>query len=360
MPGAAERANIGCMLRLTTPALLASALCACAALGGGGGGGENLPNRGIVPWERFVRPTADGLAHDWYVLAPEAGSGERWLAPSALVVDAQEVQLFFEIRRDEGPSTIARAISGPEGLSFGPVETVFDPALAGSAPPWLGDLPAAPSVVRYRGTWLMALGYGDGEGIALAWSLDGDRFFALPEPALTRLGGAEAGGVFSPALVAGDEGVTLYYEARAADGGGSIRKAAADWSLQLQRAGVVLQAGVGCTGPDGQPESCWDASGVGSPEVRLAVSGAGTPVHRLFYAGGTGGKADLGFAAAWDGALWSRYAFNPVLEDGFDQREPTNVRLGDRYLLYFAEQRTTSSHGIAAAVNDAGHATELF
>lgn len=336
--------------------LLLWPLAGCAALGGGGGGGDELPNRGIVPWERFRPPGADGPED--FVLAPADPGAERLTAPSAVVVD-DVVHLYYEVRPQvgESPSRIERAVSGPAGLVFGAPEVVLDGA---DAPPWLGTRPSSPSVVGYEGTWIMAVSYGAGEGFALAWSLDGEAFAWLPEPALIRLGGGEAGGVLAPALVADDDLVTLYYEARTAAGVASIRSAIAGWDLAFERAGVVLQPGVACAGPDGQPESCWDAGSVGSPEVRVATSAAGTPLLRLFYSGTSGSKGSLGFAASWDGDIWDRYAFNPIVDDSYDQREPSNVRLGDHYVLYVAEEQSKTAHGIAAFVNAEGHPNEHF
>ena len=47
------------MRHLVTLPAFAAGLLACGSLGGDGGGADNLPNRGIVPWEPVVAGSGD-------------------------------------------------------------------------------------------------------------------------------------------------------------------------------------------------------------------------------------------------------------------------------------------------------------
>ncbi len=96
---------------------------------------------------------------------------------------------------------------------------------------------------------------------------------------------------------------------------------------------------------------------IDSAEVRPTATAAGRDLFRMVFTS----EGSVGFAASEDGTAWSEYAFNPVLSGGF--RAASNVRLGDRYLLYL--ESTERIDGklvpfIALAIDDAGHPTESF
>jgi hypothetical protein len=103
----------------------------------------------------------------------------------------------------------------------------------------------------------------------------------------------------------------------------------------------------------GAAESGWDRDGVADAEVRAETTATGRDQYRMVYTAVGGG---IGFAASADGTTWSRFAFNPVLEGS--ARGPTNLRLGDRYALYFAVGRI--ERFVVAAFDDAGAASSAF
>ncbi len=349
---------------------LAAAGAGCGTLGGDGGGANELPNRGIVPYEKVTVGGADAGASDVgadvapapgspFVLQPEDPKGQRIAEPSA-VVDGGRVVLFAGVRTVKGGATVIARAEAEDGVRFGPLETVL---AAEGGPEWFGGAIGAPAVVRDGERWLMAFAVGDGAGIGLATSEDGVAFTPGAGPVLTAEGEDEAGGVGSPSLVVGPEGLVLFYEARREAGGPAhLRRASSPDGVTFTRDGAVLEGGVDCLDPQGEPETCWDAFSVETPEARLATTATGRRVWRLFYAGRASakGKADLGFAASFDGLVFERYRFNPVLDDSVDERAPSNVLSGGRYLLYFAEDRSTKGQGVGLAIDDAGAPSERF
>ena len=85
------------------------------------------------------------------------------------------------------------------------------------------------------------------------------------------------------------------------------------------------------------------------------TTGAGRSVLRLFYVGHGEKSAALGFAAAFDSSGWRRFPYNPVLTGPGRPSEPSNLSLGDSYLLYFGD-----AGRIAVTTNEAGNPTEGF
>jgi hypothetical protein len=342
------------------PPIVIVTLCAlgasgCGALGGGGGGGDNLPNRGIAPYVRVE--LGDEEAPERHVLTPDDAAATELREPAA-VVDAGRVLLYVEVRdRASGAAYVARTVSDADGTGFGPLDVALTPE---DAPDWAGARVGAPSVLRDGDRWLMAFAFGDGEGIGLARSDDGERFVVDAAPLLTRDAALEAW-VGSPSLVRFGGALTLFYEARGAeaDALAHVARARVDGTAAT-RLGPVLSAGSGCIGADGAEDPCWDRSGVGAPEVRVSRTATGRELLRLFYTGFAGKRGDLGFAASFDGADWSRFVFNPVVAESDDEREATNVRLGDAYLLYFVEVASGAAHGVDLAINDEGVPSEQF
>ncbi|TNF26971.1 MAG: hypothetical protein EP329_20280 [Deltaproteobacteria bacterium] len=299
----------------------------CAAQGGEDGGGANLPNRGIVPWTRV---TPDEAA---FILVPPADApAVRWREPCALVTDGA-VRLYLEARdTDTGDAAVLWAES-PDGAAFTAPSVALDDA-------------AAPSVTEAPdGTLWMAFVSPDGATLGLASSLDGERFTVVDPAVVVADDGAT---VDAPSLVHDGAQLIVYYARTDADGSTHIARVRGVDGSALP-AEVVLEAGTGCVDPSGDAEPCWDADGVDSPDVRLATTAAGRRVFRLFYRGARGASGGLGFAASYDGLSFSRFAFNPVYDERFDERGPSSVRLGDRYLLYWAEERSATVHGVAVA-----------
>ncbi len=278
-------------------ALAVLLLVGCGTLGAEGGGDTDLPNRGVVP----------------YTVATLDGVGEL-TEPAAVVVGA-EVHLFATEEAPGGSSVVR--LRSQDGLRFGAPEIIEGGA-------------RSPSAVVHEGVVQLAF-------------VRGGRVFMGPvgEPEATSIEGD------APSLVSVDGELQLY-----------VSRAEQVLKVVDGRAGpTILLPGRDCVDPAGEPEACWDAGLVGSAEIRVGTSATGRRLWRLMYGGGRGDARSIGFAASWDGVVFTRYAFNPIVPidamyDG-DPKDaaPSNVRLGDRYLLYFERDGV-----LAAAVNDAGAA----
>lgn len=283
-------------------------LAGCGTLGGEGGGAVDLPNRGIVPYTEATLSYADP---------------RPYRDPSALVIDGQVV--LFAAVVTASVSQVVRMTSA-DGLVFGPAEVVLTDA-------------GAPSAVHTDGVLHLVFTRAD----RIHYASDATGAFA--ERSAPLLDGAE------PSLVVADDRFELY-----AVVGGHVVRATAGADLEFTAGPTVLLPGIACKDPAGDEEVCWDAAAVGSPEVRAAVSATGRPLLRMMYAGTAGSQSGLGFAASHDGVVFSRFAFNPIIDtEDVAESAPSNIRFGDRYLLYFMQDGV-----LTVSVNDAGGAGEVF
>ena len=330
---------------------LACLLAACGAAGGPDGGGDNLPDRGIIPYQKITAVEQNPP----FLFGPDESAGLVMVEPSALVVDGR-VSIFFEARDEAGPGgKIVRADSPDGGLTFGRPEVVLEPE-------GLERVGAPSVVVDPGGVWTMAVEIGQEEGIALATSGDGRAFSLDPEPVLAPQGDSEAGGLGGPSLVLVSRGFDLYYHARpqGEEGLTAIYKASGD-AEGFTRSGRVIGPGEGCLSAAGIPEACWDGGGASSPEVHLSRNVAtGRTLVRMMYTGtGSGNNVGIGFAASFDGEDWSRFPFNPILAETRRESDPTNIRVGDTFLLYFTD-RVAARFGVGFALNQADSPSEVF
>lgn len=330
------------LLALALAVALTVTAAACAAAGGDEGGAASLPERGVAPWER-IEPDDEP-----FVLRPPPSSGLRYDEPAALVVDDQ-VRLYFDERGPDGARVLAA--DSADGLAFDAPREVLADAQAPS-----------PAIGPDGRVWL-AFATADEGAIGLAASDDG-LSFDVEATSLTAEPDERLGG---PSLIVVDDRLVVFYTTTTttttAEGDvvtSAIARASATPGAPLEREGVVFEAGRDCVERDGAPAPCWDGGVVTSPDVRLAVTAADRRVYRLFYRGARGASGDLGFAASWDGFAFSRYPFNPVVAERFDERAPSQVRLGDTFLLYWSEQRTAATHGLAVGVHVTTAPSERF
>lgn len=318
--------------------VFAVAASACAAAGGDEGGAANLPERGVAPWER-VEP--DGAP---FVLRPPPSSGLRYGEPAALVTDGG-VRLYFDERGPDGARILAA--ESAHGVTFDAPREVLEGATGPSA------------AVGPDGRVWLAFATADEAAIGLAASDDG-LDFTVEASALTAEGDER---LAAPSLVVVDGRLVVFYTTTTTDGDAvtsAIARASALPGASLQREGVVLEAGRDCVARDGAPEPCWDGDAVGSPDVRVAITATDRRVFRLFYRGARGASGDLGFAASWDGFEFSRFPFNPIVAERFDEQAPSQVRVGDTFLLYWSEARTAATHGLALGLHQTTAPSERF
>lgn len=288
----------------------AMALSGCAAGGDAGDGGSNLPERGFAGYERVL--DADDAPLQPLVKPDGAALGD----PFARAVDGR-IELYVSLCPDDGPCRIAVATSA-DGLVFGPLETVLEDSAGLSAPYVVDDM-----LYGVR---------GGGEAIV------GVRLGETDVRTILEESGAR---LDSPSVVDGQ----LFFT-READGAQALR---------------VAELDTGAVDPDPltvehRPED-WTPTAVLQPEIRRATTGSGRSVYRMVYAGRIGGgDADLAFAASFDGRAFADWPFDPALGGDPDEFAPSNIRFGDRYLLYFA--RTNGRLGVAERAAD--NPTESF
>ena len=321
-------------MRRLSMLLLCAGSMACGTLGSDQGGADNLPQRGIGPYEKLA--LAEG---DFLFLSTDEETVE---APAALVSEGQ-LDVYFIARGAGAPVRVERA-RAVEALAFAPAVTVLTTE---GAPAWVGEDLAGPSLTYDGARLWMALSVAGGTAIALIPSDDGATFDW--GAAVQALQAAPGELLTSPSLVWDEDRFLLYF-----GGDGSVRLATGDPANGFTRQGVVLSPDDSCEG------GCWDAEDVGQPDVRRAVGGAGETLYRMFYASARLGKHNIGFAASHDGFSWVRSARNPVLQEGPDEREPSAIRFHDDYYLFFIERRAAGDSGVRAARAAEGTPTDSW
>jgi hypothetical protein len=247
-------------------------LAACGLGASAGGGSDHLPNGGTGPYtklsdptlstlldEPFVvselsadlsEPTALDLGDDtfrlWYsrrARTPENAPTEIWTAalPTSLTTppastalalradqpyegdrvaaptvvrdpsDDSRLVMFYEA----GPTSVARAVSDDDGLTWAKQGVVLDDA-------------RLPSVITLDGAWLLYTTRPSAPGIFVARSSDGETFVREPLPVLAPTGaGVDATLVDSPSAsarttLAGQSRVWLFYVTRGFDEDGTL------------------------------------------------------------------------------------------------------------------------------------------
>lgn len=329
----------------------------CASLGGDGGGGDNLPNRGFAPYLIVMDEDRNTVS----VLALEPEDDRSLAEPSVLAIDDTTLALYIEVG-----DTLARATSTDGGRTFSPLQTVLQP----EDDPRFGDHVGAPAVTRLDdGRWLMAFEFGARAGIGLAISTDGLDFTLVERPVVVPEEDFEAGGVASPTLVETDDGITVLYEAWAGEQQATVTLARADAASPndpfVRRAGPIAP-GSHCPPAEEAVFPCWDGLSMASPELDLATTSTGRQLWRLAYVGrspseGTrDSETTIGFLASEDGLIWSPYPFNPALTSPEGPLlEPSVLRFGDTYLLFFVQRQGTRAM-VGLAINDDGQPSESF
>ena len=297
---------------------LALSCAACATQGGEDGGDDNLPDRGINGWEK---DPAEAGAPPPYVLT-EAGAT---LGGSSALVVGQRLWIYGQRETVNGVE-LFRAEGDLTGAAF-------------DAPVGLGIAGRDPSVVADDdGFWLA---YVDAQGaLRMARSSDGLAFEDLEVTGIS----ADR---HAPSLVLDGARVRLYLAA----GDRIVHTEATRDALAFGPESEVLAPGTDCVKLNGDPVACWDESAILEAEVRRATTATGAIVYRMFYVGSAGNDADLGFAASYDGLVFTRFPYNPVLTGAFDEAAPSEVIAAGRYLLFWSEARSSTSAGILRAVH---------
>lgn len=351
---------------------LACGLAACGSLGSSDGGGSGLPNRGIADYqlvEEAVEASGEGSGEStsdvvkplWVLNNLE---DVRYSEPSALVYNntiemlvasrLDDVYSIVWIRSDDGGNTFSTPVVVLEGAAL-PAAYVAEGKIA------------APSLQRDASGWVVAFEYGDGAGIGLARGSSLEALSVDATPLLVPTENYEADGVSAPSLVVEPTGALLYYVTEgevAVEGSGDVSVGPAIALAEIDAAGALRRTGIVLDGTicgDPPAEDCLEGEEVSSPEVRRATTPAGSTVYRMFYSAGSDGMEAIVFAASFDGRSWSRFPFNPVLNEGrFDEFGATNLRIGDQYLLFYTRAPNRGTRGIVRAINALGNAADRW
>lgn len=281
-------------------------MTACASQGGDDGGSANLPGRGIAGW------VASGEG-PLFPTDPQSAASTEFGGPF-IHVDGDEVAVWYH-QKDGETFSLYRVLgtipTSSEPLGFGPPQRV---TVEGRDPSLIPD-PNDPTrlLLAYSATDGLRIARGDG---LVFEDLDVD----LPSGA-------------SPSLVVVEGRLSLY-----ALVDGVLTVSEATDTLVFTAPVPVLDAGSDCVDLSGESEPCWDGVLVDA-EVRLAKTPTGRRLWRVFYAArpGSSGSTAIGFAASDDGLTFSRYAFNPVLDDT-NMTAPASARIGLDYHLLVEER----------------------
>ncbi len=290
-------------------------LCAvgCGAAGGTDGGGAGLPDRGIVPYEKLA-PVPD---EDVDFLVPAGGN------PAALVVDGA-VELLYD---------------DPEGIWHASVQA--DGAVVDARLVRAGASGAA--VARW------------GDGFAIAW-VEADAVVVARGTAVDDLDAeplATLPGASSPSVVVQGEALLIYVTRDLAV---DVHSLTADGAVSA--AVRVLDSDADCI--DEAEDPCWDRMGVDDAEVRVARTALGRTVFRMMYTGvGTSFNRGVGFAASFDGVAFNRYPFNPIFSESGRESQPSNVKLGNTYWLFFRD-RVGNAEGLGYATIEVDSPSDQF
>lgn len=316
-------------------------LVACGTLAEGDGGGENLPNRGIIPFDKLEAPDGDESSVLPFVLV----DAERDLDEPAIVTTDDGVDVYLQVT-EESQASIQRA-SSSNGVDFGAVESVLEPELD-----WEGSWVGAPSVVSVGGQLLLLyLGGTSHRAVGLARSTDGGVTWTREaEPVFD-----PEDVIASPAAVALNDGLILFYAVLTVDEEEElvptrILMASSTDGLTWTGGEEVLSIGTGCANEDGVEVRCWDSSYITSPGARVSTSSIGRTVVDLWYTGGVSDDSNIGFAGSFDDLRFERFPLNPVLEDRGPEAAAFVAPFQDHLLMYYSDEHE-GHRAIALATN---------
>ncbi|MCA9562243.1 MAG: hypothetical protein KC561_02080 [Myxococcales bacterium] len=320
-------------------------LSGCGTIARGDGGGENLPTRGIIPFEKLTAPEDDDESTWPFVITGE----EIDYSDPAPIVVGDELWLFA-VEATESSSRIVRFTSA-DGITFGDPSVVLGAELA-----WQEGRLGSPSVVFYRGEYRLWYEAGTSAvAVGAARSADGVSWTSDPNPVLVSTDGEV---LSAPAVTFFLDRLTMYVSStiQIEDDGETeartriVRVDSPDGATWT-RGAIVLAPGEDCVGDDGEATPCWDSKYVQAAGLRVSQSPTGRPLLDMWYTGGLNDNANIGFAGSYDGTAFSRYDLNPILDGRGDENSPGIIEFGDRLLLYYSGPSGGQS-AIGVAIND--------
>ena len=321
-------------------ALLSLLLMACGTLAEGDGGGENLPSRGILPFDKLEAPEDD----DSSILPFVVAHNELDLDEPTAIVTADGIDLYLQV--EEETRTLIQRASSRDGISFEALETVLEPELDWEES-WIG----APSVVRFgEDLLLFYLGGVEERAVGLARSADGNTWAreseAIFEPEMI---------IASPCVVSLNGKLVMFHSVLTENEDEDLVPTAIAYATSTDgtswtEAGQALSVGTGCVNDDGAEVRCWDNTYVTSPGVRVSHTSTGRTVVDMWYTGGVADNSNIGFAGSFDDLGFERYALNPILDDRGPESSAFVVLFQNRLLMYYSDEHD-DRRAIALATN---------
>lgn len=320
---------------------LCLAIVSCGTIAEGDGGSSNLPSRLIIPFNKLAAAEGDEESTLPFVIAEQ----DVELDEPTAVVNGSGVDIYLQASTDE--TTVIQRASSPDGISFGSIDTVFEPENA-----WEGTLVGSPTVIRGNPHVLFYVG-GAGDAVGRATSENGSTWARQEQPVFDPDESIE-----SATVVRFDGAYLMYYSVLDEDDDGDlipvrIELARSSDGLVWAGVGEVFGSASGCTTPSGLDTSCWDGTYVSSPDARVVTSPAGREVVDLWYTAGNGTNSNIGFAGSFDGSTFSRFADNPVVADSTPERAANVVEVDGRLFMYYSDNHSGSrAIGLARQGND--------
>jgi hypothetical protein len=321
----------------------------CAQLEGSDGGAANLPTRGATGYE----PIARGNPPSSLVISPDTSSALSYRQPHAMH-DGDGVTLVFEAHDNAtGHSWIARAHAA-DGISFD--EPV--PLLGG---PDDSTAFSSPTVACSSQDCILLAASSDQQRLYVArGSLAGS--FTLDEHVPFEVSeDYETAGITHPSAAYDpkrDLFVIVYQTHGAPETTPDLALATLSATGEISKRGLVPLTSQPCISAANEPEPCWDTDGRTSPDLRRAITASDRVLWRLSYTGSSSEDSAVGFAASWDAENFVAFESNP----GFSgqRAEPSNIRLGAHYLLYFVSASPWGPAGISLAQSTEGFPGDSF
>ena len=321
----------------------------CAQLEGADGGAANLPTRGATGYA----PIAQGTPPSSLVITPETSSSLSYRQPHAMH-DGDGVTLLFDIHDGQSDhSWIARAHSA-DGISFDePAPILGGPsdAISFSSPTVACSSQECILVAASRAQQRLYIARGSLTG---SFTLDENILFDVTED-------YESTAITHPSVAYDPERdlfVIVYETHGAPDTVPELALATLSASGELSKRGLLPITSRPCLSADDEPAPCWDADGRTSPDLRRAITATDRVLWRLSYTGSSSEDSAIGFAASWDAENFVAFDSNP----GFSgqRAEPSNIRVGAHYLLYFVSTSPWGPAGISLALSSEGFPGDSF
>lgn len=307
--------------------IIVAFVAGCAVQSGPEGGAADLPTAGILPFTPAEGPE------------PIAGKGRSYTRPWALPLPGGGYRAWVA-ERDTGAGGVEHILvmDAPDAVTWS-----LDGARAALEPSagWEAGSVRAPCVRYDAGSWVMWYVGGDGAGIGIAVSQDGEKWTrGATDPVFLPQAGWESAGapnLDAPSVVSDGKTYRMYY---LAGGGAGVGVAESTDGISWERLRTApLLAPAGDPGDGTVP---WDRDALTGLSVNRELTQGGRVQFRLWYGGARRKQSGdlegaIGFAGSFDGLVFTRMEANPVVfQSGLGAAEPWVVPGTDPPVMLFS------------------------